>query len=100
MTTVLYEPEEFRLRIEGHAGSAPKGGDLVCAAVSALAWTLVGAAQEFRAGIRIDEAKAIIDVRCWPSAKDEDKCEYMFGIIMGGFRLLADKYPEYIMMGG
>ncbi len=96
MTTVLYEPEEFRLRIEGHAGSAPKGGDLVCAAVSALAWTLAGAAQEFRAGILIDEAKAIVDVRCRPEAEARVRCRCLFDIIAGGLALIAQQNPEHL----
>ena len=100
MTRVFYEPEDFHVRVEGHAGSAPKGEDLVCAAVSALAWTLADAAQDYQAGVLINETAAIIDVRCWPNARDEEKCEQMFGVIMGGFRLLADKYPEFIKIGG
>ena len=44
MIRVTYEPREHRLRVEGHALAAPAGEDLVCAAASALAWTLVRAA--------------------------------------------------------
>ncbi|MDX8417915.1 ribosomal-processing cysteine protease Prp [Absicoccus intestinalis] len=38
--TIKYD-EWFDIQIEGHAGYAPKGKDIVCAAVSALYQTLV-----------------------------------------------------------
>ena len=39
MIRIFYDGETS-LRISGHAGSAPKGQDLICAAVTALALTL------------------------------------------------------------
>jgi len=40
MIEVRYDRHHGRLQLQGHAGSAPKGEDLVCAAVSALCCTL------------------------------------------------------------
>lgn len=40
MTKVIYNPDTMDLIVSGHAGSAEKGEDLVCAAVSALTNTL------------------------------------------------------------
>ena len=61
MIRVTYEPREHRLRVEGHALAAPAGEDLVCAAASALAWTLVRAAikrSEYRPRLFIDRERA------------------------------------------
>ena len=39
MITVLVTPN--RIHVSGHANTAPKGSDIVCAAVSALTLTLI-----------------------------------------------------------
>ena len=99
MTRVSYEPEAFRLRVEGHAGSAPAGRDLVCAAVSVLCWTLIAEAEaeeRYHTETVTDEKRAYIDVRCCPEGATAYACSYLFDIIMSGFTLLAENYPEYI----
>ncbi|MBO5497246.1 MAG: ribosomal-processing cysteine protease Prp, partial [Oscillospiraceae bacterium] len=40
MTRAIYDREQLRLTLEGHAGAGPRGDDLVCAALSMLAMTL------------------------------------------------------------
>ena len=65
MTTVMYEPANFRLRLTGHAKSA-ESMDPICAGASALAWALVEAATEradYRASLQIEPQKPEIDVR-------------------------------------
>lgn len=99
MTRVLYEPNAFHLRIEGHAGSAPKGEDLVCAGISALGFAMLLAAGEddYNAEIVTDPDNGIMDVRCRPSGLyGRDHCAVMLETIAGGLELLADQYPEYI----
>lgn len=44
MITVLITPE--RIHISGHANTAPRGADIVCAAVSALTFTLIRGLRE------------------------------------------------------
>ena len=104
MTKVTYEPEEYHLRVEGHAGAIQENGeDLVCAAASALAWALINAAtehNEYWPKIHIDREKAVIDVRCSPEQTVRKACRYMFDIIAGGLALMADKHPENIRIGG
>lgn len=97
MTTVLYQPEEYRLRVDGHAGATEDGIDPVCAGASALAWALVEAATnrgEYYTALFIDEKKAVIDVRCRPKSEAQDKCRYMFEVILGGLMLIAEAFPE------
>lgn len=103
MTRVWYEPDEFRLRVEGHAGATENGIDIVCAGASALAWTLVEAATErpdYNAALFIDPERAIIDVRCSPKPRACAACRYMFEIIVGGLRLIAEAHPEFLRIGG
>lgn len=100
MTKVLYEPKRFHIRIEGHAGSAPKGEDLVCAGVSALGFALLLAAgeEDYNAEIETDEDSGVIDVRCRPSGLwGRDHCGVMMETIAGGLELMAGQYPDYML---
>lgn len=104
MTSVFYEPGEYRLRVEGHAGAAD-GIDPVCAGASALAWALVEAAtarDEYRASLFVDERNAVIEVECEPTADAARDCRYMFEIILGGLMLIAEAHPDnmQIRIGG
>ncbi len=53
MIYVLVAPD--RIRVSGHANTAPKGSDIVCAAVSALTLTLIRGLKEI-AGILLYES--------------------------------------------
>lgn len=96
MTRVLYEPGKYHLRIEGHAGSAPKGEDLVCAGVSSLGFALLLAAGDYDADVVTDEQAGVMDVRCRPGPLNQGECMAMLGTIAGGLELLAGQYPEYV----
>jgi Predicted ribosomal protein len=99
MTKILYEPERLHLRIEGHAGSAPKGEDLVCAGVSALGFALAKAALERGGHVVTDEQRALIDVRCNPEGGGEETgVPAMLETIAGGLELLAERYPDYVIL--
>lgn len=100
MTSVQYDPGEFRLRVEGHA-AATDGIDPVCAGVSALAWALVEAAtarQDYNAQLHIDGETPVIEVQCRPEGKAGKRCRYMLEIIMGGLMLIAEAHPEHVQI--
>jgi uncharacterized protein YsxB (DUF464 family) len=99
MTTVIYEPGRLHLRIEGHAGSAPKGEDLVCAGVSALGFALLLAIgdEDFRAEVETDDKSGIIDARCDPmDSWTFVKAGTVLETIAGGLELMAGQYPDYV----
>ena len=100
MTKVLYEPNKLHLRIEGHAGSAPKGEDLVCAGISALGFTLLQAAgrEDFNTEIETNPDDGIMDVKCMPDGVlDRNNCAVMMEAIAGGLELMAGQFPDYVM---
>lgn len=74
-----------RLRIRGHAGYAPPGQDIVCAAVSILAETLASMLPPER--IFLGEGRADFDCR-------EEEMEFVWR----GLSLLAHRYPENISL--
>lgn len=78
------------LLVRGHAGYDENGRDIVCAAVSALVYTLVGTLEDggrlgssvLRAGLAVVEGTG--------------ECGREFAMTGQGLRLLARQYPEYI----
>lgn len=100
MTRIIYDPEELSMEIRGHAGYAEAGRDIVCAAVSALAMTLLEAASEpmYQSCRYVNRPEALIRVRCAPGKGYKSRCREMLRVIACGFELLALEYPEYVEM--
>ena len=101
MIRVSFCPEDYAVRITGHAGSGPKGRDLLCAAVSALALTLErNVAQMDRLGwlteqqVSLEPGNALI--RCRPRKDCAGAVKLIFAGIWAGFTLLAEKWPEFL----
>lgn len=101
MIEIRYYKDENRVTVHGHAGSAEKGRDLICAACSTLAITLAenvrqmeeaGIANEMT--IELEEGHA--DIRCVPSKMGEETVRRAFESVCVGFEILAKKYPAYI----
>ena len=80
--------------IKGHAGSAPKGEDLVCCAVSTLFYSLVANLEyhSSRAKIVCNEGDSYIECNFGERMADFN-CFRYFEIAI---RELAGQYPDYI----
>lgn len=103
MTMVDFEPEEFRLEIRGHAGTAPSGQDLACAGISTLVYTLINAAmsvEEYHGHTLVNEGDALIRVECCPEEGAEDRCSEMFRTVWRGFEMMGESYPDHIILTG
>ena len=99
MTRILYEPKKFRLSMNGHAGAAPKGQDLVCAGLSTLWATLEENLTEDRETVNALQPYFVLgegsaSVECNP--RDIRKCTEIFRVICTGFRILSEHYPENV----
>ena len=98
--TFTETPEKLSLRLEGHAGYAEHGKDIVCASASILAYTLASIIDSF------DEVEPIIDltsgdttVEC--ECKDEQtfvKVANAYHYTQIGYALLAHNYPQYVRL--
>lgn len=99
----FYKKENgVHLVMDGHAGAAPKGEDLICAAASMLCYTAGQAVQflweqgklECHPRIEIQEGRAVIIAR----AKEETEAEvlYLYWVIQAGAWVLARNYPKYV----
>ena len=93
----------YGLAVQGHAGAAKGGQDLVCAAVSALVLTL-------SANVLALEQEKLLSFRrltlkpgesyisCVPKAGVRPAVELIFDTVLQGLSLLAHLYPKHIII--
>lgn len=99
MIKIIYvtDPEggKLTMRAEGHAGYAPAGQDIVCAAVSCLMQTLAYSAAEDEhtsSCIYQGEEGPVMNVEAGDSVLMRDK----FELVADGLDLMAEQYPENV----
>ena len=92
MTKVTYyhKADEVSVEITGHAGYAVEGSDIVCSAISMLIQTLIA---YMEACCKCEYS--IKTAHVWMYAKGRD-AQTALGVIMTGFWLLEQNYPEYL----
>lgn len=93
------------LRVQGHAGAAPYGQDLVCAAVSSLVYALAQRIRELdeqgalktSPRIRLDSGSAVISATA--RKKYRQQVAEDFRLTESGLKLLSGHYPEQVTVG-
>lgn len=108
MVTVKFEMTDdkktFVMSVEGHAESAEKGKDVVCACVSFAAYTAAQNVTDLynlgglkkKPTIKLDEGNAVIT--CKPKKDAYDEAEHIFRVIRRGIELLTVNFPDYVRM--
>lgn len=95
MTRVIFDRAGPELRCEGHAGAAPLGQDLVCAAESILLYTLLDYVGQREAlmhpQVWLSPGRARI--LCRPEKGQRRRCRELMEAIFRGFELLEQAYP-------
>lgn len=102
MIQIVYHRKFHRLTMEGHAGSADHGKDLVCASASILAYTLAKNVLKLAAGgqirmspvVKMEEGRTEICVT--PRSGFQSVVTLIFDSLCIGFALLANDYPENV----
>lgn len=93
----------FEVSIRGHAGYNPGGPDVVCAACSALACTLLqclleeedrGSLRDFRQESSGGDVYARFTAQ--PAARE--RVETVVSVIISGMALLEQEYPEHVRL--
>lgn len=95
-----------RLELQGHAAAAPKGQDLVCAAVSALVCALGDYVRQLEKEgalasapeVALAAGKARICAEAKASAAAQ--LEGAFETVLGGLALIARSYPRNLRLEG
>ncbi len=101
MVKVIYHRNLNRVSVSGHALSGEKGHDLVCASVTALAYTLAAfvtnmgeARQVYNPKVEMKDGDALIV--CDAPGKYKNGITLVFDAICGGFDLLAKQCPDNV----
>lgn len=105
MIRASFEKEEGKfisLRIEGHAGQAEVGKDIVCSAASILAYTVAQTITQMhkqgwlkkKPHINLKEGNSLIT--CVPKEEYYDECLMVFFVAEVGYHLLATNYPQFV----
>ena len=90
----------LRLAVSGHAGYAPKGQDIVCAAASILAEALADALEQqadpptLRVRCNRQDGLVILTADC--AAQQLAQVQGLFDTALAGYRLLAQHYPAHV----
>lgn len=102
MTLIRYDEEAHHLSINGHAGYAPEGQDIVCAAVSSLTYTLANALmgleqQGLVADLSLRMDNGAVDMACVPRGESgKTALHTVYDTIVGGYELIARSYPQNV----
>ena len=106
MTTAIFKQDGcfFYIKINGHAGYTRNGADIVCAACSALTYTLLQCALSMQAkgqakDVRIgNAADGLFAVEVETLADTRERFETVVDTIATGFLLLQHKYPKNVQL--
>ena len=91
----------YIITVEGHANTAPKGADVVCAAASALTVALVEASRrmlsEGRAKVcRVALGDGYTEVELAPESGEEERAAGIVNTITDAFVWLEYNYPDFV----
>lgn len=101
MIKATYYREHHRLTVEGHANSGEPGHDLVCAAASALAYTLAANVANLADNGKVKAPNLILEpgkaeISSNPVSRFKDTVTLVYQAVCVGFEILAQEYPQYI----
>lgn len=101
MIEITYEPEKYRLTLQGHAGAGVVGQDLICCAASALTYTAAANVRAMqkkgwlrKAQLRLQPGQGRI--RCWPREGMESWVQTRLDALCLGYLMLSREYPDFV----
>jgi len=94
MTTIVINDKV--VGISGHSGYAEAGKDIVCAGISALAWTLAGALQKIEALEWLEEKDGDMAIHY----KQNLQAQIYVDMFATGAEMMEYKYPDNVRVLG
>lgn len=83
------EKNLYKLRVKGHADSAPYGEDLICAGISTLTFTFIASLEEV---LKLDKNSYYYSVGKNADIKVQVDLEKLEESLLGNFKLLTNFY--------
>ena len=98
MIVVKYNRRETTMTISGHAMTADKGKDLVCAAASVLGFTLIACVADSEEKFLpvLTQKDGELRVACSPGRSFVTPCRRVMDTIFTGFEVLANEHPDNV----
>ena len=100
MTKAIMYWDRLRLEVNGHAGYAEEGKDIVCAAISMLTDALGGVLEEAeergRCEHKIRDGDGSTVITADPTMGSRQEIKAYFRMAVTGFRMLQEQYPKHI----
>ena len=88
----------YELLIDGHAGYAEHGKDIVCAACSGITYALLALLEEYSDEVT-DVAGPVVDSGCfYVSCKGTERIQTAFHMAVLGLRKISSQYPAHVMV--
>ena len=101
MICIVYNRKDHKITAKGHANSAEKGCDLVCAAASVLIYTAAENVISLkekgitrRVSLKLNEGDS--EIVCIPKTQYEAGTDIILTAVCVGFDLLAKQYPDNV----
>lgn len=97
-----YDKSLYSIKMNGHAGQAEAGKDIVCASASMLIFTIAQYVSDLFNSHRLKKKPVInldfgnAEIIAKPKAEYADECYFAFRTISTGFELLAHNHPQYV----
>lgn len=86
-----------RVTIKGHSGYAAHGQDIVCAAISALSYTLAAALSDMGAIDGFVERDGFMEIAI-SKAVDPERTRIITETIVKGFRLIEKSHKRHVLL--
>lgn len=100
MIEIKFNPTEYTLDVEGHANHGEKGEDIVCAAISALFYTLAESLYAYKDMMEEDIDFSDEDgnghISCKPKAEYEANVSLVYWTILNGFEVVSRHYEKNV----
>lgn len=96
------QDDDMSISLQGHAGTAPKGEDLVCAAVTMLTYTAAQAAMDFLAAdkLRREPTVSLASGDCvvtiCPKETAKAEANAVWRTLLHGYQLLESSYQKAV----
>ena len=98
MLSVHYDRENAELTVQGHAGYAEYGKDIVCSAVTILTATLAVLLYPYSAEECFDAELGLFHARVPDNSFPKENFIQYFDFAVEGLRLLSNTYPQNLII--
>lgn len=100
MIEIKFNPTNYTLDVDGHANHGEKGEDIVCAAISALFYTLAESLYAYEdmmeEDINFSDEDGNGHISCKPKAEYEANVSLIYWTILNGFEVVSRHYEKNV----